>query len=365
MKTGIGLIGCGNISAIYCEAGRKFDAIEIVACADIDPAKARALAAEYDIPKALSVEDLLADPEVGIVLNLTVPVAHAEVSQAALRAGKAVYSEKPLGIRREEGRAVLALADAGELRVGCAPDTFLGGGLQTCRKLIDDGCIGEPIAATAFMLSHGAERWHPNPGFYYQPGGGPMFDMGPYYLTALTTLLGPIRRVCGSARPSFKERVFTDKHGKPGQLEVAVDTHVAAILDFHRGAIATIVTSFDVWAHRLPHIEIYGTEGSLAVPDPNCFGGPVSLRRAGDADWSDVPLAFGYTENCRGIGLADMAAALASGGSHRASSATAFHVLDVMQAVHEASASGKFVDIESSMERPAPLSADLQPGEVY
>ena len=364
MKTGIGIIGCGNISAIYCEAGKKFEAIEIVACSDIDLSKAEARAAEYHIPKALSVEDLLADPEVRIVLNLTIPVVHANVSQSALQAGKSVYSEKPLGVTREQGRAILDLADTQNLRVGCAPDTFLGGGLQTCRKLIDDGWIGDPIGATAFMLSHGVERWHPNPAFYYQPGGGPMFDMGPYYLTALTTLLGPIRRVCGSARPTFKERIFTDKQGVAGRLEVEVDTHVAGILDFKCGAIATIVTSFDVWSHRLPPIEIYGTHGSLSVPDPNGFGGPVSIRRAGAAEWSDVPLAFGYTENSRGIGLADMAAAISSGRPHRASAEIAFHVLDIMQAVHEASVTGKFIEIESSMTRPSPLALDLRPGQV-
>jgi predicted dehydrogenase len=362
--TKIGVVGCGNISGIYLEAGRVFDILEIVACADLLPERASAKAAEYHIPKACSVEELLADPEIEIVVNLTIPRAHAEVALAALQAGKSVHNEKPLAVSREDGMQLLKLGRERGLRVGCAPDTFLGGGLQTCRKLIDDGWIGEPVAATAFMLCHGHESWHPDPDFYYQPGGGPMFDMGPYYLTALVHLMGPVRRVTGSAQITFPERLITSqpKHGT--KIKVNVPTHVAGIMDFANGAVGTIVTSFDVWSAQVPHIEIYGTEGSLSVPDPNGFGGPVLVRRAGASDWSEVPLTHGYAKNSRGIGVADMAYALRSGRPQRASGDMAYHVLDIMHAFHDASREGRHVELSSTCTRPAPLPLGLREGTL-
>src|SRR5262249_34321774 len=253
----------------------------------------------YGIPRACSVDDLLVDPEIELVLNLTIPVAHAEIALAAVEAGKSVYNEKPLTIELEDGRRLLERARAKGVRVGCAPDTFLGAGLHPCRKLIDDGAIGEPVAATAAMLCHGHEHWHPDPAFYYQPGGGPLFDMGPYYLTALVSLLGSVRRVTGSARASFAQRTITSKPRAGETIEVRVPTHTAAVLDFAAGPIATFVTSFDVWA-RENRIEIYGSEGTLAVPDPNNFGGPVHLRRAAAADWEEVLLTHCYADNSRG-----------------------------------------------------------------
>ncbi len=362
--TKIGIVGCGNISGIYLEAGRVFDILEIAACADLLPERASAKAAEYHIPKACSVEELLADPEIEIVVNLTIPRAHAEVALAALQAGKSVHNETPLAVSREDGRQLLKLAGERGLRVGCAPDTFLGGGLQTCRKLIDDGWIGEPVAATAFMLCHGHESWHPDPDFYYQPGGGPMFDMGPYYLTALVHLMGPVRRVTGSAQTTFPERLITSqpKHGT--KIVVNVPTHIAGIMDFASGAVGTIVTSFDVWAAQVPRIEIYGTEGSLSVPDPNIFGGPVFVRRAGASDWSEVPLTHGYAKNSRGIGVADMAYALRSGRPQRASGDMAYHVLDIMHAFHNASREGKHVELSSTCARPASLPLGLREGTL-
>jgi len=243
------------------------------------------------------------------------------------------------------------------LRVGSAPDTFLGGGLQTCRKLIDDGAIGEPVAAVAFMTGHGPEGWHPDPEFFYKPGAGPMFDMGPYYLTALVSLLGPITRVTGSTRISFPERTIGSgpKHGQ--KIVVETPTHVAGVLDFAGGAVATIITSFDVWAANLPRIEIYGSEGSLSVPDPNTFGGPVRIRLARDKEWRDVPLTHVYTENCRGLGVAEMAQAIRTGRPHRASGELAFHVLDAMAAFEEASTSGRHVVITSGPPRVEALPA--------
>jgi predicted dehydrogenase len=364
LATKVGVIGCGNISGVYFEAGNTFDILDIVACADIIHDRARARAAEYHIPKACSVEKLLADPEIEIVVNLTIPKAHAEVGLAVLEAGKSVHNEKPLAITREDGRSLLEAARDRELLIGCAPDTFLGGGLQTCRKLIDDGWIGEPIAATAFMMCPGHENWHPDPEFYYQVGGGPMFDMGPYYLTALIHLMGPVRRVTGSARITFPERIITSQPKYGTKIKVDVPTHVAGLMDFANGAVATIITSFDVWAAQLPRIEVYGMEGSLAVPDPNGFGGPVLVQRAGASEWSGVPLTHGYTKQSRGIGVADMAYALHSGRPHRANGELAYHVLDIMHAFHQASQEGRHVELTSTCSRPESLPLGLAEGTL-
>jgi predicted dehydrogenase len=355
--TNVGIVGCGNISGIYMEAGKKWDILNIVACADIDLARAQAQAAKYGIAKSGGVAELLADPSIDIVINLTVPAAHAEVALSALAAGKSVYNEKPLALDREQAKQMLDLAREKGLRVGCAPDTFLGGGLQTCRKLIDDGVIGEPIGASAFMMSHGPEGWHPNPEFFYQPGAGPMFDMGPYYLTALTTLLGPVSRVTGSTRVSFPERVIGSEPLRGQVIKVNTPTHIIGVLDFTAGAIATIVTSFDVWSSELPRMEIYGSKGTLSLPDPNTFGGPVRVRLAGEQSWNDVPIAHGYTENSRGLGVADMADAIRTGRMHRVNGELAYHVLDLMHTIHDASREGRHIDMTSSCARPEPLPA--------
>jgi predicted dehydrogenase len=360
--TKVGIIGCGNISGVYFQAGKAFDILDVVGCADLIPERAKAKAEEHRCKAYASVEELLADPDIRIVMNLTIPNAHASVAFAALEAGKCVHNEKPLAITREDGRKMLELAKSKKLRVGCAPDTFMGGGIQTCVKLIDDGWIGEPIAATAFMTCHGHEGWHPDPEFYYKAGGGPMFDMGPYYLTALIALMGPVRRVTGSTRVTFPTRTITSQPKFGTVIEVDVPTHVAGILDFANGAIGTIITSFDVWAAELPRIEVYGTLGSLSVPDPNGFGGPVRIRRGGASEWSTVPLSHGYAENARGIGVADMAYAIRSGRPHRASGELAYHVLDIMHAFHDASDSGRHIDLQSTCARPKPLPMGLRHG---
>ncbi|BCX05824.1 MAG: oxidoreductase [Candidatus Roseilinea sp.] len=360
-QVNVGIIGCGNISPVYFRACKSLEILRLVGCADLDMARAESRAHEFDT-RAFSVESLLAHPDVQIVINLTIPKAHGEVGIAALEAGKSVYNEKPLALSREEAQRMLALAREKGLRVGGAPDTFMGAGIQTCRKLIDEGAIGQPVAATAFMLCHGHESWHPDPEFYYQPGGGPMFDMGPYYLTALVTLIGPVQRVTGSARITFPERTITSqpKHGQ--KIAVRVPTHVAGVLDFASGAIGTIVTSFDVWTQSMPCIEIYGSEGSLQVPDPNTFGGPVRIAKAGEKDWTDVPLTHAYSKQSRGLGVADMAYAIQSGRPHRANGELTYHVLDIMHAIHEASAEGRHIHLESTCERPAPLPAGLREG---
>ena len=359
----VGVIGCGNISSQYFRYTRTFPILDVVACADLDPQRADAQAAAFNIPRACAVDELLLDPEIQIVINLTVPQVHAEINLAAIEAGKHVYCEKPLAVTREDGQRTLRAAHASALRLGCAPDTFLGGGIQTCRKLIDDGAIGQPVAVTAFLVGHGHESWHPNPFFYYQPGGGPMLDMGPYYLTALISLLGPIRRVTGSARASFTERMATSPGLNGTRIPVAVNTHVAGVLDFASGAIGTMITSFDIWHAQLPRIEIYGSEGSLSVPDPNGFGGPVLLRRAADAEWSEVPLTHNAAVG-RGIGVADMAMALRTGRAHRASGELAYHVLDVMHAFEDASTTGHHIELTSQCAQPTPLSLGLLPGQL-
>ena len=361
--TRVGIIGCGNISGIYLANCRKLPGLELVACADLDIGRARAKAAEHGI-RAETVDELLADPGIDLVINLTIPAVHAEVNQAVLAAGKHVYAGKPLATRRADGAATLALARERGLRIGSAPDTFLGGGLQTCRKLIDDGAIGEPVAAVAFMTGHGPEGWHPDPAFFYKPGAGPMFDMGPYYLTALTSLLGPIVRVTGSTRSSFPERTIGSGPKQGQKIVVETPTHIAGVLDFAGGAVATIITSFDVWAANLPRIEIYGSEGSLSVPDPNTFGGPVRLLTAKEGKWREVPLTHGYAANSRGVGVADLACALLSGRPHRANGQLAYHVLDVMHAINDASKAGKHLKLSSACAVPAPLPTGLQDGRL-
>jgi predicted dehydrogenase len=357
LKTAV--IGCGNISSIYLENAAAWDILEVVACADLDSARARSQAAKFNIPRAIPVAEVLADPDIELIINLTIPAAHSEIGLAALRAGKSVYNEKPLAISREDGQLLLHEARARGLRVGCAPDTFLGGGLQTCRKLIDEGAIGQPVAATGAMLARGPDYWHPDPAFFFKVGAGPLFDMGPYYLTALITMLGPVRRVTGSARITFPERTIRSEPKQGTKITVETPTHIASVLDFASGPIVTLVTSFDVWTQYLPMIEIYGSAGTLTVPDPNRFGGPVRLRQTGSEEGREVPLTHAHTKNSRCIGVADMAYAIRTGRPHRANGELAWHVLDVMHAVLEASQTGRHIELTSTCERPAPLPAGL------
>jgi predicted dehydrogenase len=361
--TNIGIVGCGAISGAYLKIAKDWPVLHVVACADLDPERAKARAEEFDVPKACSVDELLADDDIDIVVNLTIPKAHHEVAARALEAGKSAYNEKPLAVTREDGKALVDLAKKNQVLIGGAPDTFLGGGIQTCRKLIDDGWIGEPVAAQAFMLGHGHESWHPDPEFYYKAGGGPMFDMGPYYLTALVFLMGPVQRVTGMTRVTFPERTITSAPKYGQTITVDVPTHVAGTMQFANGAIGTITTSFDVWGGQVPFIEIFGTEGSLSVPNPNTFGGPVRVK-LGRKDWAEMPLTHPNEENSRSIGVADMAYALQSGRPHRANGDLTYHVLDLMHAFHDAQNTGAFVDLASTCERPAMIPTGLQPGHL-
>ncbi|MDX1931558.1 MAG: Gfo/Idh/MocA family oxidoreductase [Capsulimonadales bacterium] len=351
----IGLIGCGNISGTYLRTLQQFPEIRLIACADQDPARAQVRATEFGIA-ADSVESLLARPEIEMVVNLTTPAAHFEICLAALEAGKHVHVEKPLGITLEQGEKLLATAERNQLRIGVAPDTFLGGGFQTCRKLIDDGWIGEPIGAFASVLNHGHEHWHPNPDFYYEPGGGPMFDLGPYYLATLISLIGPLTGVTGSARTTFPTRTITSQPRYGQSVRVEVPTHVLGLLDFAGGGSGMLITTFDVWASQLPWIEIYGSEGTLSTPDPNWFGGPVRIKRQGATDWSEVPLTHGFNDRGnRGIGAVDLALALRSGRPHRCSAEMGLHVLEAMHGIHVSAETGRRYDMRTVCQRPAPI----------
>lgn len=357
----IGIVGSGNISGIYLENAKKFPITEIKACADTIPDRAKVQAEKYGT-NAFTVEEILQDHEIEIILNLTPPGSHASIAFAALDAGKSVYNEKPLSIFRKDAEKMLRIAGEKKLKIGCAPDTFMGAGLQTCRDMVDMGMIGKPIAATAFMLGRGPEGWHPDPEFFYKVGGGPMFDMGPYYLTALIHLMGAVKRVTGSAQISFPERIIGSEAKRGEKIVVETPTHLVGVLDFAQGAVGTIITSFDVWAHSLPRIEIYGTEGSLRVPDPNTFGGKVELWKPEKREWEEVPYTHGYAENYRGLGLADMATSIRTGRSHRANGNLAYHVLDIMHSIIDGSQSGKHIMLDSMVDRPASMVTGLQEG---
>jgi predicted dehydrogenase len=351
---GVGVIGCGAICGQYFQASKRFLNLNIVACADLNPAAAAAAAATYAVPRACGVAELLRLDDVELVLNLTVPKAHAPVSLAALEAGKHVYLEKPLGLNRAEGLQLLDTAGRKGLLVGCAPDTFLGAGLQTSRRAIDDGRIGKPLAFTAFMMCPGHESWHPSPEFYYEIGGGPMFDMGPYYLTALLNLLGPVRRITGMASIAIPRRTITSQPKTGKTITVETPDHVAGLMEFAGGAVGTIIQSFAT--HHAPNgtIAIYGTEGTLHVPDPNHFSGAVRLRMKGDSDWTDLPPVFPHDYG-RSVGLADMAGAIRDGRPFRASGAQAMAVLDLMAGFLDSSANERHYHPTAPYQRPEPL----------
>jgi predicted dehydrogenase len=346
----VGIIGCGAIIAQYLANFRKLEQIRLVAVADLDPARAQAVAEDYDGVRAVPVDELLAADDVDLVLNLTIPAAHADVALRAIAAGKSVYGEKPLAATTGEARQMLDAARAAGVTVGCAPDTVLGTGIQTARKAIDDGLIGKPISATATMATPGHERWHPNPDFYYQPGGGPLLDMGPYYVSALVTLLGPVVSVIGAASHTRSQRTIGSGARQGQVVPVDIDSHVTGILVHASGALSTLVMSFDAVRTKSPNIEIHGESGSLVVPDPNHFDGDVQLFRMGADSWETLPVSAGYVDSGRGFGIADLAATPA-GSEPRAGGVLAYHVLEVMESVLESAHSGAVVAVHSTAPR--------------
>lgn len=346
-KIKIGVVGCGNISGIYFEnLTTVFDNTEVYACADLEESKAKEAAEKWGIPHIMTLEQMLDCAEISILLVLTTPQSHYDICKRALNAGKHTYVEKPLSLDAAQGRELMALAEERGLLLGGAPDTFLGAGIQTCKKLIDAGFIGEITGASAFMVCHGHESWHPAPEFYYQKGGGPLFDMGPYYLTALVSLVGRVQEVCSMQNAAFSERLITSEPKRGKKITVEVPTHTAGLLRFTNGAVGTLVTSFDVWGSTLPRIELYGTKGALIVPDPNCFGGPVLLKTDVSEDFKEIPLAAPYENNSRGLGVSYMARCIAEGTTeHPANVKLTSHVLDIMCALDQSGDTRQFVKI--------------------
>ena len=359
-KMKIGIIGCGNISGAYFNGAKNTDVLKILACADLQQEVAKKRADEFDC-RAMSVKELLATPEIELVINLTIPRAHVDVGLQVVSAGKHVYSEKPFAIDLQSAKQLRKIGHESGLRVGCAPDTFLGAGTQTARQQMDAGVIGTAVAGTAFMCGHGHESWHPNPAFYYDIGGGPMLDMGPYYITALINILGPVKRVAGVTAKTFEERVASSETIRGLKIPVKTSTHLTGSIEFCNGAVVTMIMSFDMWRHSLPCIEIYGTDGSMQVPDPNGFGGSVRVSKP-TSDWETIPL--GFPNNARIIGVIDMVRAIRNNRPHRVSGELAYHALEVMLAFDQSSQTGRHVNIESSVDRPAPLPIGLNEWEV-
>lgn len=365
----IGVVGCGNISLAYMRNAALFSGVKIVACADLNAAAAERRASEFGL-RADGVDELIASRDVDLVLNLTVPAAHFDVSMRALSEGKHVFTEKPLGVTAAEGRALVETASAKGLALGSAPDTFLGAGGRCARRQMEAGVIGKPVTGTAFMMGRGMEHWHPDPAFYYQPGAGPVLDMGPYYLTMLVNLLGPVRRVQAVATSGQEERLITAEGPKQGtRFKVGTPTSILSLLEFHCGATITFGASWDVFRHSNHPIELHGTEGSLRLPDPDTFGGMVAVSHRG-APWQETdtahdlfgavnwPIAAPDRANYRMLGLADLARSIVEGRPARASGALALHVLEVMEAILTAGATGQARVIAGTVAQPRQLFED-------
>lgn len=366
---GIGVIGCGNISTTYFSLAPLFKGIEMRACADINMAAAEAKASEYGL-RAQTIDALLAADDIDIIVNLTIPEAHYRITEQILQAGKHAYSEKPVVLSLEEGMRLRDLAAEKGLKVGSAPDTFLGGAHQQARALLDSGAVGTITSGTAIVLSRGMEHWHPNPDFFFQPGAGPVLDLGPYYLAGLINLIGPVKRVAALTSMASDTRTISSQPRAGETVPVGTPTNVHALLEFEQGATITMLSSWDVWAHRHSDMELYGSGGSLYVPDPNFFGGTVM---AGGYDFSEVvPLEawdhpFGRNNqqhdgdavaNYRAAGLADMAVAILQGRDHRCSLERALHAVDVMTSILKSGETGEFVAMTTTCSRPAALGID-------
>jgi predicted dehydrogenase len=356
---GVAVVGAGVISDAYLKNLTSFPDVNVVGIADIDVPRAKAAAEKYGVPNSGDVDAVLANPDVELVVNLTIPAAHVAVATAALKAGKHIYGEKPLTLERDAGQSLLKQAAAAGLRVGNAPDTFLGAGLQSSQRLIASGAIGEPLSALTAMQSPGPESWHPSPEFLFQYGAGPLWDIGPYYLTTLVQLFGPVDRVAAAGRKGKAERVIGSGPKAGTKFAVEVPTHTTALIEFEGGQVATTVLSFDSPLSRHGFVEITGAEATLRVPDPNGFDGVMRIRKLGADDWEELPTE-GTTVG-RGLGVLEMARALRNGVPHRASGEQAFHVVDAMSAIGESGERGEFVTVSSSCASPEPLPVDWDP----
>lgn len=361
-----GIVGVGCISGIYLENLTKvFKDVKVVALCDLIRSRAEQAAEKYGIEKIYdTMYELFEDPEIDIVLNLTRPYQHFEVSKAALNAGKHVYSEKPLGAELSEGIELVRIAEEKGLMLGGAPDTFMGSAIQSCRKLIDSGLIGEVIGGRCAMACHGMETWHPDPDFYYQRGGGPLLDMGPYYITALINLLGGVKSVYGYTHTSYPTRLITSPEHNGEIIKVNTPTHIEAFLTFESGVTVSLLTSYDIYNSKQTNIELYGTKGTLYVPDPNCFGGEIVFFNGEKGEAEKYPLEFDYDVNSRGLGFDDMAVSVESGRNCRTSYKQTLHVLEVMDSVYRSAEQGKPVEIRSHFEREAPMDASLEHGRL-
>ncbi len=366
---GVGIIGCGVISGAYFKLIPSYKNIQVVACTDLNMAAARARAEEFGV-EAQDMESLLANPSVDVVVNLTVPNAHFEVSKRALEAGKHVYSEKPFVLSLEEGNELRRIADAKGLKVGSAPDTYLGGAHQMARDMIDAGKVGKITSGTAHVMSPGMEGWHPNPDFFFQPGGGPVLDIGPYYITNLLNLVGPIKRVVATANKARAIRTIGSGPRAGEVIPVDVPTNYHAILEFESGASVAFSASWDVWSHGHANMELYGTDGALYVPDPNFFGGELQYcgaerNKAEPVKLWDHPMTVpnwdspnGKLSNYRGAGLADMMNAVETGGDYRCTLDRSLHAVEVMLAIVQSAEEGRFVDITTPCTQPEPFGPD-------
>ncbi len=361
----IGIIGCGNISGIYLKnLTTLFKNTEIYAVSDLDRTKAETAKNTYNIPHIMTVDEMLKCKEIELILNITTPPFHYSICKQILLANKHAYVEKPLSLTYAQGKELIELAEQKGLYFGCAPDTFLGAGIQTCKKLIDDGKIGNVIGGVGFMLCSGHESWHPAPEFYYDIGGGPLFDMGPYYLTALIALLGKVKSVFAYASKGFDERIITSKPKFGTKIPVKVDTHIVGLLKFECGATITLTTSFDVLKHTMPNIELYGTEGSLKVPDPNSFGGPVQIATVANKEFTEVDLISPYAHNSRGIGISETIVAISENRLNSASGKLALHVLEIMESFITSSNEHREIILESDPPAFCELDWAVSLGEI-
>jgi predicted dehydrogenase len=354
----VGVMGCGVISRAYVENAGAFDSYEIVACADLDRAQATALGKASGLA-VVSVDELIADPSIDVILNLTPPLVHAAVTRGALAAGKHVYTEKPLATDAPEAAELAREAERLRLRIGCAPDIFLGSAYQAGRGAIDEGAIGQPLSVSAAMLVGGQETWHPNPDIFYTDGAGPLFDMGPYYLTAMVTLLGPIQRVAGFAATRPFERTIEIGPRRGERFTATTPTHTSATMQLADGVTANLIASFEARDQYICDVAIYGTEGVLLLPDPNAFGGSVRVKR-GRGGWEELPYASRGGADARGIGLHDMVESIAAGQPHRASGELGAHIVEVARGILRSADEGQIVQISSSVDQPEPLPVTSQ-----